>query len=118
MDEPIEDIVESQDLADETPVDNIFMPPSIKKQDILAGTSYTHMSPIPENIREDMSTECVLGVDEAGRGPVLGITCNPITHQHLLTTKQDPWFMDYTIFLFPSIALFLQTPITLMIPKS
>lgn len=72
MDEPTEDINESQDLAQETPDDNVFIAPSIHKDQILTGTSYTHMSPIPEVVKNDMSTECVLGVDEAGRGPVLG----------------------------------------------
>lgn len=73
MDEPMEDVQESQDLAQETPVDHVFMAPSIDKDQITAGTSYTYMSPIPELVKSDMTTECVLGVDEAGRGPVLGI---------------------------------------------
>ncbi|KAL1306562.1 hypothetical protein AAFC00_005250 [Neodothiora populina] len=72
MDEPMEEVNESQDIAQETPIDNVFVPPSVKKEPILAGTSYTHMSDVPEVVKADMSTECVLGVDEAGRGPVLG----------------------------------------------
>ncbi|KAK3169813.1 hypothetical protein OEA41_009197 [Lepraria neglecta] len=64
--------VNSQDMAQETPAKDVFIAPSIHQQAILAGGSYTHHSPIPETISLDLSTECVLGVDEAGRGPVLG----------------------------------------------
>ncbi|KKY28715.1 putative ribonuclease hi large subunit [Diplodia seriata] len=69
MDEPMVDV---QDVAQETPADDVFRAPSIKTEDILKGASYAHYSPIPEVISNDMTTECVLGVDEAGRGPVLG----------------------------------------------
>ncbi len=62
----------SQEITQETPAEDIFIAPSIHAQEIFAGTSYTHHTPIPEAIAKDLSTECVLGVDEAGRGPVLG----------------------------------------------
>lgn len=65
--------VEPQDIALETPVDDVFRAPSINTPEILNGNSYTHHSPIPATILNDMSTECVLGIDEAGRGPVLGM---------------------------------------------
>ena len=65
--------VDSQDIAQETPAKDIFIAPSIHQQAILARGSNTHHSPIPETVSLDLSTECVLGVDEAGRGPVLGI---------------------------------------------
>ena len=64
--------IDSQDIAQETPAEDVFIAPSIHEEAILAGVSYTHHSPVPETITVSKSTECVLGVDEAGRGPVLG----------------------------------------------
>ena len=64
---------ESQDVALETPAPDVFIAPSISTAKILSGESYAYYSSIPEIIANEMSTECVLGVDEAGRGPVLGI---------------------------------------------
>ena len=73
MADTIEDtIMESQDIEQETPPKEVFMAPSINKSHILSGRSYAYYSPIPKIIADDMTTECVLGVDEAGRGPVLG----------------------------------------------
>lgn len=64
--------IDSQDIALETPADDVFRAPSIYTKDILDGASYAHYSAIPKTIAHNMATECVLGVDEAGRGPVLG----------------------------------------------
>jgi ribonuclease H2 subunit A len=64
--------LDSQEIAQETPVADVFQPPSIKSTPILNGWSYTHYSALPEVIQNETATECVLGVDEAGRGPVLG----------------------------------------------
>ncbi|KAI4846717.1 ribonuclease H-like protein [Aureobasidium sp. EXF-8845] len=74
MDDSMEQPVDSQeqDIALETPPDDVFMAPSIDKVNIANGDSYSYISPVPNMLKEDMSIECVLGVDEAGRGPVLG----------------------------------------------
>lgn len=64
--------MDAQEIELETPATGVFKAPSIYKPDVLAGKSYSHFSPIPSQIAQDMSTEVVLGVDEAGRGPVLG----------------------------------------------
>ncbi|KAI0518451.1 ribonuclease H2 subunit A [Xylaria bambusicola] len=64
-------------IALETPVPDVFVPPSIHHGTTIRGESYTHFSPVPPSLaanESDSSTgvPCVLGVDEAGRGPVLG----------------------------------------------
>jgi len=71
-DMPDDGQMDAQEMEQETPPSDVFRAPSISRSDVLLGKSYSHFSPIPSHIAEDMTTECVLGVDEAGRGPVLG----------------------------------------------
>lgn len=66
-------------VALETPAPDVFVPPSIHRAETLAGETYTHFSPVPPSLLPQTSPSdsqagepCVLGVDEAGRGPVLG----------------------------------------------
>jgi ribonuclease H2 subunit A len=71
----------------------VLTPPSIHHNDLIIGASYAHYTPIPKLVAFSSGTECVLGVDEAGRGPVLGPMVYgafylPIElHHSLLATK-------------------------------
>ncbi|KAJ4287643.1 hypothetical protein N0V90_012346 [Kalmusia sp. IMI 367209] len=73
MVDPCEDVqMDTQEIEQETPAPGVFKAPSVHSPNIWAGKSYSHFSPIPSQIAEDMGKEVVLGIDEAGRGPVLG----------------------------------------------
>ncbi|PSR87057.1 ribonuclease HII [Coniella lustricola] len=73
--------MQEADSVLETPVANVFIPPSVHHDSLGTGDSYTHFSPVPPALMPSSSTStpedaagvpCCLGVDEAGRGPVLG----------------------------------------------
>lgn len=74
----MEDSQVAEDIALETPASDVFIPPSIHESAILNGDSYTHFSPVPPSLLPPADSQvaagppCALGVDEAGRGPVLG----------------------------------------------
>jgi ribonuclease H2 subunit A len=75
MAETLEDVqMDTQEIEELNPPEDVFMAPSIHRVDDLAGKSYSHFSEVPKMIADDMSKEVVLGVDEAGRGPVLGMS--------------------------------------------
>lgn len=67
---------EQSDLSENIPVSSAFIPPSIHHESLISGASYIHHTETPSlvtTLKDDTpGTECVLGVDEAGRGPVIG----------------------------------------------
>lgn len=71
-----------------------FTPPSVSQRETLAkytSNSYTYHSPLPQTFLDDISQPCILGVDEAGRGPVLGpmvyaVAYCPVAYKDTLKT--------------------------------
>ena len=86
-------------IAQEAPAEDLFIAPSIHDQDILLGRSYTYHSSVPKIVADDLATECVLGVDEAGRGPVLGgwLVVFAFCLRILPDIFQGLWSMDSSI---------------------
>ena len=59
------------------PSSDTYIPPSVHRNDLLSGATFTHFSPVPPSLQAPSEATssgppCCLGVDEAGRGPVLG----------------------------------------------
>jgi ribonuclease H2 subunit A len=103
-------------MSEEAVTASVFIPPSIvdHDSDLTAGISYSHYSEIPPQVQANDNatsppspgTPCVLGVDEAGRGPVIGpmiygVYYLPIELHHTLLTQT--YHFDDSKALTPSV---------------
>ena len=114
----MEEELDSQVIEQETPAKHVFVAPSINDECILSGRSYTYHSAIPAAIAHDVSAECVLGIDEAGRGPVLGMPSEALLKDQTVDQfLQDQWCTDCSISHPRPTNLSSPKPIVLTTPK-